>query len=100
MHDAFNPFSTGTRGCAGKHMANAEIGIVQAKLLWYFDFRHAKSGLDRKELEFQTRDQLIASHHGPHLQFEARNGLCSDLVKTDIKRPLVAYELRGLQGQS
>jgi len=81
MHDAFNPFSTGTRGCAGKHMAYAEIGIVLAKLFWYFDFRQAKGGLDIQELEFQTRDQLIALHQGPHLQFEARDGLCSDLVE-------------------
>ena len=52
MHDAFNPFSTGPRGCAGKCMAYAEIGIVLAKLLWYFDFRQAKSGLEMQELEF------------------------------------------------
>ncbi|PVH94292.1 cytochrome P450 [Periconia macrospinosa] len=62
MHDAFNPFSTGTRGCAGKHLAYAEIGIVQAKLLWYFDFIQVKGRLDIQEFEFQTRDQLIASH--------------------------------------
>lgn len=83
MHEAFNPSSMGTRGCAGKNTAYAEISIVLAKLLWYFDFRQAKSGLDIQELEFQTRDQLIASHQGAHLQSVARDDLCNDLVKTD-----------------
>lgn len=35
MADAFVPFMTGARGCAGKTMAYMEIGLVIAKTIWY-----------------------------------------------------------------
>lgn len=41
MREAFNPFSMGPRGCAGKSMAYLEASLVLAKTLWYFDFEVA-----------------------------------------------------------
>ncbi|KAI1454900.1 cytochrome P450 [Annulohypoxylon moriforme] len=92
MRDAFIPFSLGPRGCAGKAMAYLEVSLVMAKTLWYFDFKPASGsvgkvgsgasnmgyGRERSE-EFQLFDIFTASHDGPYLIFQCREGFCRDL---------------------
>ncbi|KAK8010046.1 cytochrome p450 family protein [Apiospora arundinis] len=84
-HDAFVPFSTGARGCAGKAMAYAQCSLVLASILWYFDFEAAAgdpgklggggpamgSGRER-ENEYQLYDAASAAHDGPMLVFTPR----------------------------
>ncbi|KAI1174097.1 cytochrome P450 [Nemania sp. FL0916] len=41
--DAFNPFSIGPRNCIGKNLADAEVRLILAKVLWNF-----KLELDRE----------------------------------------------------
>lgn len=86
MHDAFCPFSTGYRGCAGKAMAYLEAELVMAKTLWYFDFEKALgkegetgagapgmgSGRERRG-EFQLYDIVSSTHSGPTLLFQTRD---------------------------
>ncbi|PVI05829.1 cytochrome P450 [Periconia macrospinosa] len=36
--DAFNPFSVGPRNCIGQNLANHEMRIILATLIWHFDF--------------------------------------------------------------
>lgn len=83
MRQAFNPFSAGTRGCAGKSMAYLEAGLVMAKIMWHFDFKQTPGELgeigcvykdtvsDRKP-EFQTFDAFSVRHEGPYLNFTPR----------------------------
>lgn len=94
MHEAFQPFSIGTRSCAGKAMAYLQASLVLAKAIWYFDFGVAPGELDtlgggnprlvkgreRKD-EFQLYEILAATHDGPSLVFRARGDLVQDLVK-------------------
>ncbi|KAI0188068.1 cytochrome P450 [Astrocystis sublimbata] len=85
MRDAFMPFSTGPRGCAGKTMAYAETGLVVAKILWYFDFQtcagvkgtigEGNLGLGpgrERQHEFQIYDVFSSMHEGPYLTFTTR----------------------------
>ncbi|KAI1340366.1 cytochrome P450 [Xylariaceae sp. FL0016] len=92
MRDAFAPFSTGYRGCAGKPMAYLEMSLVIAKLLWYFDFSVAPGEVGEvgggkvgdtagrhRPGEYQLYDIFASSHDGPNLVFSQRNGYCRDL---------------------
>ncbi|TVY84466.1 Cytochrome P450 monooxygenase apf7 [Lachnellula suecica] len=92
MNSAFNAFSTGPRGCAGKSMAYLEAGMVIAKTLWYFDFETAPGpagavgagrqgkGMGReREGEFQLYDGFTSSHDGPNLVFHTRGDYWKDL---------------------
>lgn len=92
MRDAFMPFSLGPRGCAGKPMAYLEVSLVVAKTLWYFNFKPAPgslgkvgsgaSGMGRgRDLsgEYQLFDNFTASHDGPYLVFQCREGFCKEL---------------------
>ncbi|KAK1585976.1 cytochrome P450 [Colletotrichum navitas] len=36
---AFQPFSVGTRNCIGKNLANAEMRLIMARLIWNFEIR-------------------------------------------------------------
>lgn len=85
MHRAFTPFSSGSRGCAGKAMAYMESSLVMAKVLLHFDFEHApreqgdvgggsakKGGVRARRGEFQLYDHFSTSHNGPHLVLRAR----------------------------
>ncbi|KAI0386882.1 cytochrome P450 [Hypomontagnella monticulosa] len=88
MHDAFAPFSTGARGCAGKAMAYLEINLVVAKLLWYFDFKPAPGklgdiGLSDKG-EFHIYDVYISTHDGPWLSFTPRHTLAADFPELKV----------------
>jgi cytochrome P450 len=85
MHNAFAPFSSGPRGCAGKAMAYTEASLVVSKLLMRFDFE-ASSGkykgigggtgvpgdLRGRREEFQMYDHFSSSHDGPHLVLRPR----------------------------
>ncbi|KAI9874884.1 MAG: hypothetical protein M1830_009181 [Pleopsidium flavum] len=44
---AFNPFSLGPRGCAGRSMALLELSLAIARTLFVYDFRQAEGGLGR-----------------------------------------------------
>lgn len=89
MHSAFEAFSAGPRGCAGKPMAYLESSLVVAKTLWYFDFENAAGdmtgagipgrtdGRGRPE-EYQIRDVFSAAHDGPNLVFRPRGHECKD----------------------
>ncbi|KAK5625853.1 hypothetical protein RRF57_001569 [Xylaria bambusicola] len=85
MSDAFMPFSTGPRGCAGKAMAYLELSLVVAKTLWYFDFEPApnvpgetQSDKKMKTQVFELSDNFTASHDGPYLVFKPRENLYKD----------------------
>lgn len=94
MREAFQPFSIGTRSCAGKAMAYLQASLVLAKVFWYFDFEAApgklgglgggNAGLGKgreREDEFQIYEILSATHDGPSLVFRTRGDLVQDLVK-------------------
>ncbi|KAI1858055.1 uncharacterized protein JN550_012877 [Neoarthrinium moseri] len=81
--EAFAPFSTGSRGCAGKAMAYLEISLVMATTLWDFDFEEApvkgamEGGIYQRfsyqtSPEFQLHDVFVSSHDGPYLIFRPR----------------------------
>ncbi|KAI1762951.1 cytochrome P450 [Hypoxylon sp. FL1150] len=93
MHDAFQPFSTGGRSCAGKAMAYTEASLVLAKVVWYFDFERAPGKLGRlggggdglgigrqRKNEFQLYDVASATHDGPNLVFHVRDGAIDELI--------------------
>ncbi|KAI0838858.1 cytochrome P450 [Hypoxylon sp. FL0890] len=82
---AFTPFSIGPRSCGGKSLAYAEISIVLARTLWYFDFEPAPGPLGKvgegtpgrmdgrdREDEFQIHDVFGACTDGPNLVFRPR----------------------------
>ncbi|KAI1264039.1 cytochrome P450 [Xylariaceae sp. FL1019] len=82
MRDAFMPFSTGPRGCAGRTMAYAETSLVIAKTVWYFDFVTSVGDVGKigegspslgpgreRRTEFQTYDVFSSMHDGPYLTF-------------------------------
>ncbi|OTA91073.1 hypothetical protein M434DRAFT_355350 [Hypoxylon sp. CO27-5] len=82
---AFTPFSIGPRSCAGKPLAYAELSLVLAKTLWYFDFEPAPGQLGKvgggttgrtdrrdREDEFQIYDVFGAYNDGPYLVFRPR----------------------------
>jgi hypothetical protein len=92
MHDAFAPFSTGYRGCAGKAMAYLEISLILAKVLWYFDFQAAPGKLGEvgggkegetngrgRPGEYQIYDVFISRHEGPNLVFTSRGDLWKEI---------------------
>jgi hypothetical protein len=89
MHDAFVPFSVGSRGCAGKAMAYLELNLLVAKLLWYFDFEPAPGALGDVGLsttgEFRVYDILTSTHDGPWLVFTPRSTLTEDFSDLRVK---------------
>ncbi|KAI1874420.1 hypothetical protein JX265_004628 [Neoarthrinium moseri] len=87
MREAFTPFSVGPRSCAGTTMAYMEVGLTIAKTLWYFDFEPAPGRLGhigagspalgkgrQRPGEFQIYDVFSATHEGPYLVFNPRDG--------------------------
>ncbi|CAG8976004.1 hypothetical protein HYALB_00007531 [Hymenoscyphus albidus] len=92
MYTAFDAFSTGPRGCAGKSMAYLQTGMVIAKTFWYFDFEIAPGimgaagagklggGFGRERGgEFQLYDGFTSAHDGPNLIFRTRGDYWKDL---------------------
>lgn len=92
IREAFNPFSMGPRGCAGKSMAYLEASLVLAKTLYYFDFEKAPGELGeigagnaglakgrQNPAEFQLHDIFGAGHSGPYLVFKSRGDFWKEL---------------------
>jgi cytochrome P450 len=82
----FNPFSIGTRGCLGKGLANTEMALATATVLFTGDFRFADGdkgligrGRAGEELgrhrhnEYQLFDHVTGQKNGPFLQFSRRH---------------------------
>ncbi|KAI1302943.1 cytochrome P450 [Xylaria venustula] len=93
---AFQPFSLGDRGCAGKAMAYLELSLVLAKTIWYFDFERAPGQAGKlgegqpgrtdgrwRPDEFQLYDGVIVSHDGPDLVFRPRDHHWKELEVDD-----------------
>jgi cytochrome P450 len=83
---AFCPFSIGPRGCIGKGLAYAELGMALARVLWEFEVRIApgttagegRADLEegrRRAMEYQLKDTFTSVKDGPMLQFRRRVGL-------------------------
>jgi len=59
--DAFKPFSVGARDCIGRNLANVELRLIIARLVFNFDMRLAdpsKNWLDQKGYLLWQRDPL------------------------------------------
>ncbi len=85
---AFVPFSSGSRGCAGKAMAYMEASLVVCKVLSKFDLERASGKfadvgggqehlgrIRRRRREFQLYDHFSSSHDGPYLKLRQRDGI-------------------------
>ncbi|KAI8952146.1 cytochrome P450 [Xylaria longipes] len=60
--DAFQPFSVGPRNCIGKNLADAEMRLILAKVLWSFEFElHEKTGnwMDQKSYILWQKKPLL-----------------------------------------
>ncbi|OQE87945.1 hypothetical protein PENNAL_c0018G04738 [Penicillium nalgiovense] len=60
--EAFQPYSYGPRNCLGQHLANAEMRLLLAKLLWNFDLELLPQSLnwaDQKSFSLWSRPQLM-----------------------------------------
>ncbi|XP_014556637.1 hypothetical protein COCVIDRAFT_37744 [Bipolaris victoriae FI3] len=60
--DAFNPFSIGPRNCIGQNLANHEMRIILAKLVWNFDFElcdESRSWIQQKVYMLWDKPPLI-----------------------------------------
>ncbi|ETS84534.1 hypothetical protein PFICI_02559 [Pestalotiopsis fici W106-1] len=81
----FNPFSVGARGCLGKGLANTEMMLTIATILFVGDFKFAdgeKGNIGRGQKgavhgrhrfnEFQLYDHVTCQKNGPWLQFAPR----------------------------
>ncbi|KAK8123762.1 cytochrome P450 [Apiospora kogelbergensis] len=81
----FNPFSVGMRGCLGKGLANTELMLATATLLYRGDFKLASGKLGHvgrgskggvfgrhRTHEYQLYDHVTCQKHGPFLQFLPR----------------------------
>ncbi|CAG8984173.1 hypothetical protein HYALB_00008175 [Hymenoscyphus albidus] len=55
-HDAFKPFSQGSRACIGINLAYMEVRITLAKLVWHFDWELIRKDLD---WEKECRVQIV-----------------------------------------
>ncbi|KAK3216536.1 hypothetical protein GRF29_1g23437 [Pseudopithomyces chartarum] len=93
MHDAFTPFSIGSRGCGGKAMAYQEVTIAIAKTLWYLDFqrpmrnekadRWGETIQNGGKPELAAMDQFGSVHAGPNLLFTLRDATSHELLEID-----------------
>ncbi|KAJ3568678.1 hypothetical protein NPX13_g6336 [Xylaria arbuscula] len=87
---AFMPFSLGSRACAGRSMAYAEVSLAIAKTMWYFDFEFPSEIAQRlpavneatgiQSTEFNLLDVFTSSHNGPYLSFRLRGDYWKDLM--------------------
>ena len=68
---AFCPFSIGPRGCIGKGVACAELGVAVARLLWLYDLRLVEED-GVKDGEYAITDLFVAGKRGPVVQYRLR----------------------------
>lgn len=63
--DAIQPFSTGPRNCIGRNLANLEMKMVLAKLIWRFDLEDCTPGnwLDQKIFMVWEKKPLLVKLH-------------------------------------
>ncbi|OTB12190.1 hypothetical protein K445DRAFT_321192 [Daldinia sp. EC12] len=82
INEAFAPFSTGPRGCAGKPMAYLELSLALSKIFWYYDFETAPGELGQvgvgEQGEFRLYDIFTSTHDGPYLVFKPRGTFTKD----------------------
>ncbi|MCJ1443830.1 MAG: hypothetical protein MMC23_004330 [Stictis urceolatum] len=84
----FSPFSLGSRSCAGRTMAYAELSDTVARTIWWCDFKRAEGDLGKvaeghegvrgprgRKGEFQMFDHITCNHDGPFVVFGRREGL-------------------------
>ncbi|KAJ4350312.1 uncharacterized protein N0V89_008933 [Didymosphaeria variabile] len=93
MHDAFTPFSIGSRGCGGKAMAYQEASIAIAKTFWYLDFERPAHDMKADRVgeitqysgkpELEALDQFASVHRGPNLVFRLRDEARDELFETE-----------------
>ncbi|CAI7619872.1 unnamed protein product [Penicillium glandicola] len=60
--EAFQPYSYGPRNCLGQHLANAEMRLLLAKLLWNFDLELLAESLnwtEQKSFSLWSRPELM-----------------------------------------
>ncbi|PWY91941.1 cytochrome P450 [Aspergillus sclerotioniger CBS 115572] len=82
---AYAPFSQGSRACIGRHLAQLELQLALASIVWSYDFRrpdtaagamgagYSGAGVGRTNpQEFQLYDHIISQKRGPVLQFRPR----------------------------
>ncbi|KAK6497770.1 hypothetical protein TWF481_012172 [Arthrobotrys musiformis] len=74
---AWIPFQIGSRSCIGRPLANMELTLTLARIIYGFEIRVDESlrGVGQADVvpgytEFETRDQLTAETIGPFLQFK------------------------------
>ncbi|KAF3224834.1 hypothetical protein TWF106_003279 [Orbilia oligospora] len=74
---AWIPFQIGSRGCIGRPLANMELTLTLARIIYSFEIRvdESKCGVGQTDVipghtEFETKDQLTAETTGPFLQFK------------------------------
>lgn len=77
------PFSTGPRGCIGKHLALNQVALFLARLLFAFDVRislegpsgggQAENAEPRRQAddEYQLQDYFISQAEGPTVNFRS-----------------------------
>jgi cytochrome P450 len=98
-HDAFCPFSVGTRSCVGKSMALVELSLAVTYALFILDLRPAPETQTLKgwgfEGEYPTEDHITGHKYGPMLQFKPRDILNSPIrTKSRMQLPKVVTNLR------
>lgn len=83
---AWIPFTLGPRSCVGKNLAQRELYLQLAIIVWQYDFRIASDpelarvGEGNKDLgfgrqrkgEYQVKQNFSAARDGPWLEFKAR----------------------------
>jgi cytochrome P450 len=67
--EAFMPFSVGTRSCIGKGLAQMEVLLTLANIIYRFDFKLA-DGVDKEDREYKLQDHVTGAKYGPVLLFQ------------------------------
>ncbi|KAF5024653.1 hypothetical protein F66182_3275 [Fusarium sp. NRRL 66182] len=68
---AYMPFSRGPRSCIGKGIANAELMLTLATVIWTLEWRFAPGSEPDEQENFELLDHVTGAKQGPVLQFRA-----------------------------